>query len=431
MIGTTLASATVGLALLTTLAGCLVEQQLTPPEGAEVDPSGVVFARRDNPVVQGNAYLIVEDELGPSGPFTARKVISPDGAFITADQPGVLADPWVWSAAAEGSISLGAPGFRAPRVSLPMGGTPVAFSLHTKRGRVRTTPVPPGTVPPPLGFDEDTIDTLSIALHPRVLVLPVRVHRFISAQGPPSGQVTPAFVTQVFDPGAVATESQLTTDDGFASRVTVVSGELGQAASSPDPIWTQCDIQFHLEEYEEIPQFANLEIVQTTSCVCGNSGIAGVSQPISAFLPGRDGSTAIDLFLGGSISGSGCPAGTTQGITCGPGNSGLGGSCEDVVGGHEFDVILLNQSSFLSTANLVSHELGHMLGLRHPGDGLESGLDPDDTAGAENLLMFTGGGGTEPVITPSQCARARCMAASWLEAFGRLSATERDAVCSE
>ncbi len=416
---------------------CLSPEQISPPEGAVVDGAGVAVVRLENPVVRGNVVLTVEAELRASGLFTSRKVISPDAAFLTTDRPGVITDPWVWSAAEVGVPALGAPLFLAPSVSLPMGGAPVAFSLHTKRGRVRTEPVPPGTIPEPIGFDNAVVGTLSIALHPRVLVLPVRVHQFVDLKGR-AGLVrptTPAMMSQIFDPGAVATEGLPgSRDDGFTSSMRVVSGELLQfPQQEADPIWTQCDIQFHLESFDQIPQSQRLEITQATSCVCGSRGLFGSSQPISAFFPGRDGEGAIDVFLGGTISGDSCPFSffTPAGVTCGPSTSGSGG-CDDVVARFDFNVVLLDASAFgdsVGSPNLLSHELGHMLGLGHSDEAGRSCVIPDDTAGVPGLLMQSSAALTG--FTPGQCARARCIAARWLEQFGRFSTAEREAVCAK
>lgn len=402
-------------------AGCLAPQRIALPDGSVVGEDAVAVVRLENPLLQGNVDLTVTEELFPSTRFLAVRIMSVDGAYLTANRPGVISDRWLWSDAPVRSSGIGAPPFLAPAVSLPMGGEPVELSLHTKRGRRRTVPVAGGTIPPPIGFNETVVARLSIALDRRVLVLPVRVHRF--ARFPATlGTITPEFVSQLFDPGAVATESVLSTDSGHSSEVTVVSGRLPRTQAEPDSIWTQCDIQFHLESHEIIFQNQGLENVQT-NCVCNRP-----PEAIRPFLDGRDGRDAIDIFFGGTISGDGCSFGSSHGSTCGPTNSGSGGSCDDEVARHRHNRIHINIDRLGSIPNLLSHELGHLLGLRHPDDPFgECGVT--DTADARNLLMFAGGGGTEPHITRGQCDRARCIAARWLTQFGRLSPDAADEVC--
>lgn len=98
-------------------------------------------------------------------------------------------------------------------------------------------------------------------------------------------------------------------------------------------------------------------------------------------------------------------------------------------------VVLLDGSFFHSTGslesptpNLLSHELGHALDLGHV--GAEHCLTLDDTAGSTGLLMNASGGNRDPGITPSQCLRARCVAANWLLFWGRISSAEVEAVCA-
>jgi hypothetical protein len=40
-------------------------------------------------------------------------------------------------------------------------------------------------------------------------------------------------------------------------------------------------------------------------------------------------------------------------------------------------------------------------------------------------------GAAGATITLNQCARARCVAAYWLERLGRFTSSQRDAVCAE
>jgi hypothetical protein len=117
--------------------------------------------------------------IAPStGLYTEVRTMSPDGAYLLAFPPSAMRDlGWLSNDLPVPAVGFaGAPRFRPPSISLPMGGAPVAFELHTRHGRERTEPVPPGTVPPSLGFDTRFVERTSIRLDPRVLVLPVRMH---------------------------------------------------------------------------------------------------------------------------------------------------------------------------------------------------------------------------------------------------------------
>ncbi len=45
--------------------------------------------------------------------------------------------------------------------------------------------------------------------------------------------------------------------------------------------------------------------------------------------------------------------------------------------------------------------------------------------------MNSGGVATDPLLTPNQCFRVRCVAARWLVKLGRLTAAQGAVVCAE
>ncbi len=277
---------------------------------------------------------------------------------------------------------------------------------------------------PPIGFDENEIDSIQIALDPRVLVLPVRFHVFADSAGrvpftilgmPPDERT----FSQLIDPGAVETMRAASTDSGIGSSVQIQMGRFPTLSQAPDPIWTQCDIQFHLDQFELILQQSGLDRQLLRSCDC--TAVSNpVNEPVATFTTdGRDGREAIDVFLGGSIQGLLCGP-STRGITCGP-----SAPCSDTVPTRRVDAVFITGSAIGSDANILSHELGHMIGLGHIGGN--TCVDPDDTGGTSGLMTL---GAVGTTVTPNQCLRARCIAAQWLVQYGNLTGTEAAAVCA-
>jgi len=401
--------------------GCLAEEGLSVPDDAVIGPGEVAVVRLENPVVRGGAYMRTTAVMPRSGAYTEVRTMSPDGAFLVVDTPNVMRDGgWLSNGLPPGVGSIGAPAFDAPSVSLPMGGAPVEFTLFTRHGRIRTESVPPGTIPPPLGFDDEEIESISIALDPNVLVVPVRVHAFVGPQGetpywfpgrPPLSSDT---MRQFLDPGAVATIAQATIDDGFESRNVTESGLLVRSIFEPDGIWTQCDIQFHLESFEIIVQQNNLEDTLREDCLCGFNG-----PPLGPFLEAFD--DAVPVYIGGRIApdgGTGCAVlGDIFALTCA-----APAPCLTTVGETNFDGIIIDGRFF---PQALPHELGHFLGLGHTDTG---GTCAPDAVGTSGNLM--GSFNSTGILTPDQCAYARCITARRLAAWGRLPSTEADALCA-
>jgi hypothetical protein len=409
--------------------GCLARDALYPPDDAEVR-DGVAWVRRENPALRGAVLLRVQEVRGPDGPFLRRKIMAPDAAYLVASPPEVMRDlGGLWSDIEPEDIPLGSLPIHAPAISLPMGGAPAHITMRIGRGRERTTPAPPGSIPEPIGISDSTIGTITVALEPRVIVLPVRLHQFRRRGSTGGATLNDRTASQLLDPGEVATIHLNRHNGPYSSHVEAFVGLFRPEENHPDEIWGQCDIQFHLDAFEEIFQTNEREVTLTEDCVC-NRGLIGPTSRLTPFLEGRSGAHAFDVFIGGSISGTGCPP-NAVGITCGPANSGLGGSCEDRVGGHRANVILARSSNLGNGSRLLAHEFGHMLGLGHIlADDQPSCVTPDDTMMEPAMnLMSTGAVGSR--LTAQQCRRARCIAARWLVHFGRQTETWADGVCSQ
>ena len=382
--------------------------------------------RRDNPRLVGRVFSRVASQTGTPGGYT--RTMSPSAATIISwgtnnIEPQSPSPGWLWSENA--AMAAGAVGnFRAPRVELPASG-------RIDVGLLR--------YPAASGATWEEVDWHYMELAPEVLLVPVRVTVFTNG----ANTWSQALVRQILDPAEVQTVS------GTVSGSPVVANAISTetpAGVSPDSIWTQCNIQFRMVDYVEVPN-ATLATTLTNTCDCASNGIVSASRPIRPYITGAP-ANVVNVFIGGTISGPfPCPSGSINGLACG-GSNALG-RCSwnaapvetitrTTAGANDF--ILIDRSLPVAQTRemTLAHEFGHILGLTHsPNGGLEQCLSRSngegDTAGASNLLMFPGSGTGTPNITPLQCARARCTTARWLERFNPSMAatTRRESVCAE
>lgn len=409
-----------------------------PTAESRVAPDGTWLMRRDNPRLTGRVFARVASQTGTAGSFT--RTMNPVAGAIIGNgfaniEPGNPAAGWLYSENVAGAAA-GFSTFRAPQVLLNVTGT-TDIALYR--------------FPAASGAAYEQVDFVRMQMAPEVLVLPVRVTVFTPTNGVTAW--TQTAVRQILDPGQVRTSSYNIVS-GTPNVVTAVSQELGGAVS-PDDIWTQCNIQFRMVDYIPVTN-ATIASQVTNTCACGS--MDSPSNPIGTFLASQP-ANVINLYIGGAIPSS-CGNGDTSGVTCGPANSQIGASCASVTEMYwthrsqgDRDAILLDQAfPFAASAQTtVAHELGHFLGLTHspnirgtpPADNSQClpslpGTVPPaslrgDTDGVPGLLMAPGSSGGTPAITPMQCARARCLAARWLETFTPTADTtaRRVSVCAE
>jgi len=425
-------------------AGC----EPSPPAGFEPPPDAVArpvppgavpvwVTRTENPLVEGRAPLrlarMTVERFPSSGLWVEEMRYQPDGVRVrSAGFTDGSTARYGWL-----DIEARAPGggivadlvinwpFLAPSISLPFGGRPVELTLETVRGQ-QATDFPPGSIPPPLGFDVAEVDRVQLVLDATVLVLPVRITVFTDMNGQMpylrgSQDFARDALRQWLDPGAATEISAARTADPFESKVMVhvARNDLFEDIA-PDGVWTQCGIQLHLEELQIVSQPDGLErilVAETSPC-----GIP--PRPLSDYFPPGgevDRHGALPIFVGGQITTM--LLGDEAGGTCGA----FSRCVPSPRAGHDY-IILDGFLAFERVRWALAHELGHILGLGHEGaQACEGALEPTN-------LMLAGGPAVatlpEATLGAAQCRRARCLAAGFLEQWGSVPAARREAECA-
>jgi hypothetical protein len=149
--------------------------------------------------------------------------------------------------------------------------------------------------------------------------------------------------------------------------------------SRPDPVWTQCDIQFRLVNYSVCSVAASVVDAPPGVEGCGANATLGRSNAMLTAVQSCIGNKkGYKLIVGGQLDGPAC-------------NPNIGGTAS--VGGS----VAFIENAFARTNNrTISHEIGHSLGLIHT-----------TTAGRLMLDTYTPGA-TE--LSSDECSKARSRA---------------------
>lgn len=390
---------------------------------------GVYETALDNPVIAGVA--LVDDlrfEAVPGSP-TERSYCC-DRLHLDATQE-VFADEAAGTfAAVRGSSGVEPtnPG-HPPTVAAWLWDSPAVY-LPTDHSRVNLT------FSREFGADdaeESASQTISLRLHDDVIVLPVHVHQFLPSVGvyrqvpeeemrvildPPrhiesnydhSARPRPALAYDI--PAFEITHAESSRDDP-ARRVNtrVRMRDVRPRWLPPDRTWTAADIQFRLVTWEGIRQSDGLETqlinenerLTVRDGACSTNTRVGLRHSV-ATAPG------IHVYVGGEIN-SASLGGGDHGLTC----SRPRDLCDETT--LESDLIMLDGSS--NERHLLSHELGHFLGLAHVDASPPCGLLdlPGDVAEARANLMNTGA--AETGLSTDQISRARSVACARLASWG-------------
>lgn len=290
----------------------------------------------------------------------------------------------------------------------------------------RNATMPTGSLQPPIGLDRQTLGTTQVELHPDVILVPVHVRVLVDPLGGLSSArhavagawLDEDFVRAVFDPGL--TGSFGTHSDSYSSGASVAT-TLQPAQLSPDPIYTQCNVQFRLVSYRHVRQsyalhdhvFENDVPVLPEDLVPSPADTAtNIARVVYAerqgFLNAAGQPTGIGIYIVGKFEN---PTGANTGTGAGYTASRFGSSA----------IYINNAAEWFGKGNTFIHELAHLLtgDSRHYPYPSVLAIDSSDN-------RYDG-----TVIGPEQCASIRFNAAGWSYNAGWISQARRDEIRNE
>ena len=205
-----------------------------------------------------------------------------------------------------------------------------------------------------------------VRLKSKTLVLPVHVHIFKAPGVNISGTYERAFVFDWLDPGAVRIRAFSHHDPVLGvTDTTVISQRQSKLMLPPDVFWQVAGVQFRLESYEIIEQRDGLER-NLFSLDEAAQPLGGACRHNTRFWPyhrARQDTAGIHFYVGGQIPSNMLLEDRVAG-TCGPFTSPcrIFSDCDDFI---------VWDAGARGTEFALLHELGHYLGLGHPGESFQ------------------------------------------------------------
>ena len=304
--------------------------------------------------------------------------------------------------------------FETTAVALPQNSNPIVLTISS-HDEWRNEQEPMGGEP-----------EIAIRLSEEVIVLPVAVRIFAGENYEPPYAPNPRLLSEgmmmsYFDPGRAVVDNIVIVDDGNFTQYNVEQRE--DNGVDLDLIWSQCDIQFSLVSYEIYPQGLDLENVLVTEGECDSicdTGDTGVRM--HEFLQAESPTwfqDAIPVIFGGTIDGAcsgedGFGLTNIEGVTC---------RSNGCIQAYPNDFVAIDASRYFAhdldkRKQILAHELGHYLGLRHTKSyepisqcGMEINVDSEN-------LMIGGQVAARTRLTADQCLLARCHACERLNLLG-------------